>query len=328
MRRIRLSVLLLAAALVAAPAAGVVPEYSAEANRLALAGVSPDNPVIYDNDFWTDVPDAAYVWAKASLGHCNLRGNVITRCTFGWEKKYAHELDQQVREAGTLLKLARASGMRNIPEPVVGAREALRRPTSGRIDDTQFARTAGSELIVAEARKASTGKPLLVFVGGSYTTVAAAVLSDPSIADRVVVFQIDGGGYNGSDGWAWEIAMNRCRFANWARGYFWNDVSTWDAKCFDALPANPLCDWLREYATKGLGKANQWGDGPWLYWLYDPQCLRGAEPWDARAITVPKSKTDVPAMAAEFVRTLSDSKAYGQPGQEPRRAPGESKSDN
>src|SRR5688572_23837590 len=68
-------------------ARGVVPEYSLANGTVSIKGVGPDNPIIYDNDFWMDVPDAAYLWAKASLGEAKVVGNVITRCTFGWERK-------------------------------------------------------------------------------------------------------------------------------------------------------------------------------------------------------------------------------------------------
>jgi hypothetical protein len=277
---------------------------------LRVEGVSAGSPVIYDNDWWTDVPDAAYLWAKASLGACDLRGNVITRCTFGWEKGYAHKMEEQTRECDKLLKAARRSGLRNILDPVLGATEVLRKPASGRERDTQFTESPGSKLIVAEARKASAERPLLVFCGGSCTTVAIAYLADPSIADKVIVFQVDGGGYNGSDGWAWAIAMGHFRFANWARGYFWKEVGTWDAKAFEKLPRNPLGDLLREYARSGLGRANQWGDGAWVFYLFDRRCLTRAEGYDGKAITIPRGGTDAKRMAAEFFATMTDEAAY------------------
>ena len=55
------------------------PEYRLEYGRLILVGVSSDCPMIYDNDWWQDVPDAAYLWAKACQGKCDLRGNIVTR---------------------------------------------------------------------------------------------------------------------------------------------------------------------------------------------------------------------------------------------------------
>jgi hypothetical protein len=284
---------------------GVVPEYKVENGRIRLQGVGPENPIIYDNDWWTDIPDAAYIWAKASLGQANLKGNVITRCTFGWETKYAHSLKQQTDEAERLLRVARESGLKNIPTPVIGSTVALRKPASSRPQDTEFERTAGSELILAEARKATPEKPLLAFVGGSCTTIASAWLSDPSITNRVIVFQVDGGGYNGSDQWAWELTMRHFRFVNWARGYFWDKVGTWNKERFATLPKNPLCDLLREYAASDLGKANRWGDGAWLFELFSSGCLTDLEPYEGRAITVPRSANNVPAMEEEFFRTMT-----------------------
>jgi hypothetical protein len=288
----------------------VPPEYKQSADGIVLAHVSPDCPVIYDNDWWTDVPDAAYIWAKASLGECQLKGNVITRCTFGWEKKYAHELKQQTAEAEKLLRLAKESGLMNVPTPVIGATLALRKPESGKVEDTKFERSAGSDLIVAVARRAKPDRPLLVFCGGSCTTVASAYLTAPEIVDRVVVFQIDGAGYNGSDRWAWDITMRHFKFANWARGYFWDKVSRWNAKRFDELPKNPLCNWLREHSNSRLGKANQWGDGAWIFWLYDHRCLTKVADYDKLAITIPKEGTNPAAMAEEFFRTMKNTQAY------------------
>ena len=286
------------------PVAAVVPAHTISNHTVHLHRVGLDNPILYDNDWWTDVPDAAYLWAKASLGEAQLVGNVVTRCTFGWEKKYAHTLKQQTDEAAKLLRLATKSGLKNIPEPVIGSTVAIRKPTSGRTEDTQFERTAGSVLIIAEAKKASPEKPLLVFVGGSCTTIASAFLSDPSITNRVIVFQIDGGGYNGSDQWAWDITMRHFRFVNWARGYFWDKVSTWKPERFKELPKNPLCDFLREYSMSGLGNANQWGDGAWLFQLFATGCITQVEDYDKLAITVPRSGNNLQAMEEEFFRTM------------------------
>lgn len=292
-------------------ASAVPPEFTVTERGLDLPRVSSDRPIIYDNDWWTDVPDAAYLWVKASLGDAKLKGNVITRCTFGWEKKYAHTLEQSVGEARNLMRLAKESGLRNIPEPVIGSTVALRKPASGKVEDTSFERTEGGALIVAEAKKATPEKPLLVFVGGSCTTIASAYLTDPSITNRVIVFQIDGRGYNGSDQWAWDIAMKHFFFVNWARGYFWKEVSTWPTERFNELPKNPLCDWLRKHANSGLGKANRWGDGAWIFYLFDHRCITKATLWDGEAITVPREGTNAKAMEEEFFRTMMKRAAYG-----------------
>lgn len=310
LRMVETAVYLLAAALLANPALAEAPKHRMTDKGLILEGVSPQCPMIYDNDWWTDVPDAAYLWAKASLGKCQLRGNIITRCTFGWEKGYAHRFEEQIEDGRKLYHWAKASGLKNVPEPILGSKAALHRPPSGKIEDTKFERSPGSDLIIAEARKASPEKPLLVFCGGSCTTVACAYLTDPKIAECMIVFQIDGGAYNGSDGWAWKITMERCRFANWARGYFWDKVNTWNPERFNELPKNPLCDFLKDYAFKGHGKANQWGDGAWIFYVFDRRCLAKAEGYDRIAISVPKEGTNVEWMGEEFFVTMTNAAVY------------------
>ncbi|MDX1961546.1 MAG: hypothetical protein SFX18_00245 [Pirellulales bacterium] len=289
---------------------GVIPPHTVVDGSVRLAGVSPDNPIIYDNDWWKDVPDAVYLWAKVSLGQADLKGNIVTRDMWEWEKGYLYKPGEGMKDARALLKMARDSGLQHIPDPIVGANEALVRPESGKIEETKFSRTPGSDLIVAEAKKATPDKPLLVFVGGTCTTVATAYLTDPTIADRLIVFQIDGGAYNGTDGWAWKIAEQKLLFANWARGYFWGDWSQWNPELFKELPNNPLCDMLRDYSTSDLGKANQWGDGAWIFALYEPRCITKVESYNETAITVPKEGTDAKRMEAEFFATLKQAALF------------------
>ena len=54
--------------------AAEVPQHSIVDGEVRLDGVGPDNPIIYDNDWWYDVFDNNYLWAQASLGKANLRG--------------------------------------------------------------------------------------------------------------------------------------------------------------------------------------------------------------------------------------------------------------
>lgn len=288
----------------------VPPDFDISEDGLEISRVSADNPMIYDNDWWKDVPDAAYLWAKASLGEADLRGNIVSRDMWGWQEGYTYKLEQGMEDAQSLLEAARASRLSNIPQPITGADAALVRPESGTIGDTQFTRSPGSDLIVAEAKKATPEKPLLVYTGGPCTTVAVAYLTDPSIADRIIVLQIDGGAYNAKDSWSWEIAKERLPFANWARGYFWGEWSDWEPDRFEELPKNPLGDALRKYARSDLGKANQWGDGAWLFYTFDRNCLTKAVEYDGDAITVPREGTNVEAMEDEFFSTMTDSAVY------------------
>jgi hypothetical protein len=280
----------------------------------SLDHVSQDCPIIYDNDWWTDVPDAVYLWVKASQNQCSVRGNIVSRDMWEWQNGYTFKLEDGLKDCRELIANARASGLKNIPDPTIGSNEALRRPENGKIEDTKFQRTAGSDLIVAEALKASPTKPLLIFCGGPCTTVATAYLTDPKIVDHIIVFQIDGGAYNGKDNWAWQIVEQRCRFANWARGYFWPQLGKWNPESFAALPKNPVCDALRRYAFGDLAKDNQWGDGAWIFWLFDRKSLTTFEIYDDVGLTIPKEGVNADAMQREFFRTLMDAKVYDADG--------------
>lgn len=289
----------------------VPPDVEKEEGGFSIENVSPNCPVIYDNDWWTDVPDAVYLWVKASQNECEVRGNIVSRDMWEWQNGYTFKLEDGLKDCRELIASARASGLKNIPDPTLGSNEALRRPESGKIEDTQFQRTAGSDLIVAEALKASPTKPLLIFCGGPCTTVATAYLTDPKIADRMVVFQIDGGSYNGKDSWSWQIVEQRCFFANWARGYFWPQLGTWEPEAFKTLPKNPVCDALRRYAFGDLAKDNQWGDGAWIFWLFDREALTTCEVYDDVGVTIPQQGVNTAAMRREFFRTLTNAKEFG-----------------
>ena len=98
--------------------------------------------------------------------------------------------------------------------------------------------------------------------------------------------------------------MRHFPFVNWARAYFWDKVSTWNPERFKELPQNPICDFLREYANSGLGKANQWGDGAWLFQLFAPGCITAVEDYDELGITVPRRGNNIAAMEEEFFRAM------------------------
>jgi hypothetical protein len=98
----------------------------------------------------------------------------------------------------------RASGLRNIPEPVAGTRGHLVKPASGKVEDTQPLDSPGRRQIVREAKAATAEKPLVVCVGGPLTAVADPYLLDNSIADRLVVAWLDNDqdGMYGCNGWS------------------------------------------------------------------------------------------------------------------------------
>lgn len=310
-------------------ARAVVPEHTVTNGAVQLRGVGPDNPIIYDNDWWFDVFDNNYLWSRASLGRVDLRGNIVSRDMWEWQKGYLYSMEKSVKDAEKALKLARDSGLKNIPDLTLGSDRVLERPASGKIEDTVAHPTAGSRLIVAEAKKASPEKPLLVIAGGPLTTVANALLTNPEIAPNLVVFNLTvNGGYNGKDGWSPFIVAKKTRYVDWGGGSFWDKNSVFTAKDFAALPKNPFCDDMRRLIASNLGQANQLGDGAPLVWLFNPKCWTGAEVHRAEyggnstrfiraknsergdVLVIPKSATDLKESREEFFRVLGDARLF------------------
>ena len=130
----------------------IPPEYSVENGAVAIPGVGPRSPVIYDNDWWSDVFDDDYLWAQASLGRLTLRGTIVTRDM--WDHpKYLYSMKRCVDDAKEALEFARNSGLRNIPDLTVGADRVLERPSSGRVEDTKHHSTPGMGLGLYIARE-------------------------------------------------------------------------------------------------------------------------------------------------------------------------------
>lgn len=305
-------------------ARAVVPEHHVTNGVVQLRGVGPENPVIYDNDWWFDVFDNNYLWAQASLGQARLRGNIVSRDMWDWQKGYLYSFEQSWKDAEKALTLARESGLKNLPDLTRGADRVLVRPESGRIGDTVPQPTDGSRLIVAEAEKASPEKPLLVIAGGPQTTVANALLTNPEIAPKLVVFNLTvSGGYNGNDGWAAYVVAKRTRYVDWGGGQFWDRDSVFRAEHFDALPDNPFTADMKRFIRTDLGRANQLGDGAPLVWLFQPKCWTGVEIHRAEftgrglgfrpvppggtgdVLVIPKAATDLKASREEFFRVLT-----------------------
>lgn len=145
----------------------------------------------------------------------DLRGNIVSRDMWDWQTGYLYKMDDCVKDAQKALELARDSGLKNIPDLTRGADRALVRPESGRIADTRSHPSDGSRLIVAEAKKASPEKPLLIVSGGPLTTVANALLTNLEIAANLVVFNLTvAGGYNGKDAWGVYIVAKQTRLVS------------------------------------------------------------------------------------------------------------------
>jgi hypothetical protein len=308
----------------------VVPKHTVKDGMVRLEGVGPDNPILYDNDWWFDVFDNNYLWAQASLGNADLRGNIVSRDMWEWDKGYLYPMQKCVEDAEKALRLARESGLKNIPDLTPGSDRVLMRPESARIEDTTPHPTPGSRLIVAEAKTASPDKPLLVIVGGPQTTVANALLTNPEIAPNLVVFNlmVSSFNYNGKDGWSAYIVAKQTRYVDWGGGQFWDRDSVFTADHFKVLPDNPFTEDMKRFIRTNLGRANQLGDGAPLVWLYHPKCwtdavIRRAEfrgrslefvpvPGDGigDVLVIPKAATDLQASREEFFRVLTQPDLY------------------
>ncbi|MBN1126790.1 MAG: hypothetical protein JXA82_17425, partial [Sedimentisphaerales bacterium] len=257
-------------------------QYSLDEHGLRLEGVGPDNPIIYDNDWWFDTPDKNYLWGMASLGKADLRANIVSRDMWNWQNGYLYKLEQGMKDARKSIEIARRSGVRNIPDAIAGCDCAFERPQSGRIEDTPIIPSKGSDVIVAEAQKATVQKPLLIFVGGPLNTIANAVLIDPSIADRIVVFMTDLRGYNGKDPWANFIVAKRCKLINYGAHIWWPqrpEPPVMPLERFKELPDNEqtrdlyrIAKWFWDRSTKDQpDRDDGFADGAPIFLVFQPK---------------------------------------------------------
>ena len=242
-------------------------------------------PIIYDNDWLRDVTDDEYLFAKAHLGEANLRGLILTKDL--WDQGRLYTVEQGLKDFRENIAMARRSGWRSIPDVTVGADRVFQRPASGRIEDTKPIPSAGAELIVREAGKASPARPLIVVVGGPLNTVASAYLMDPSIAPKMIVLMTDIDGYNGQDKWANYIVTTRCRLANFGADPVWwpqrPQPPVMPLERFSSLPDSEVTREIRrvarEFWERSTRKENPvrddgFGDGAGLFLFFRPETWR------------------------------------------------------
>jgi hypothetical protein len=315
---------------------GVVVPYQITEKGLEIEGVGKDNPLIYDNDWWTDTPDKNYLWAKAALGQANLRGSIVTRDMWDWQNGGLYTLQQGLDDARKSIAIARRSGLKNIPDAIAGCGMAFDKPASGRIEDTRVIPSPGSDLIVAEARKATPEKPLLIFVVGPLNTVANACLIDPSIVGRMVVFMTDLCGYNGKDPWANAIVAQRCKLINYGAHIWWPQrpkppVMPLDR--FSSLPRNEMtkdvyriAKWFWERSTKKdrPDRDDGFADGAPVFLVFNSRTWRQVQEQkvvgvfgvedvtDGAGDVLDARELDYALMTREFFATLGNPAVYGQ----------------
>jgi len=244
------------------------PQYSIENGSLKVPGIGPDNPLIYDNDWWHDIIDAGFAVAQHKLGRLNLKGLIVTRDM--WKGHDQYTLETSTKEFTEFRKLAVDSGLTTTPHFTPGAAARLHRPESGKISDTSITPTPGSNLIIAEAKMASPAKRLVIVVGGAPTTVATALLQDPSIAPNILVLWLAIDQYNANDEWASHVMLMRSAVIHYH--FVLRDGLT--KEMLNSLPANPLNN---KFKNSQLVFDNGVGDGVLLAWLFDHSFITGAE---------------------------------------------------
>ena len=315
---------------------GVAVRHQVTEKGLEIEGVGKDNPLIYDNDWWFDTPDKNYLWAQAALRQADLRGSIVPRDMWDWQKGGLYTLQQGLDDARKSIAIARRSGLKNIPDAIAGCDEAFDRPASGRIEATGIIRSPGSDLIVAEARKATAEKPLLVFVGGPLNTVANACLIDPSIGERMIVFMTDLCGYNGKDPWANTIVASRCKLINYGAHVWWPQrpkppVMPLDR--FADLPQNEMtkdvyrmAKWFWDRSTKKdrPDRDDGFADGAPVFLVFNPRTwgrvqrqkvaglFKVEDAADGAWDVLDARELDYALMTTEFFATLGNPAVYGQ----------------
>lgn len=212
-----------------------------------LLPVDERNPVILENDGWSDNWSGEYAALLANHGGPPLAGIIVDGTSY-WPNA-----NSNLNGWNRLVQAARASGLQNIPDATVSMGAPLSRPTNGQIDSTVPNHSAGAQLILEVSRRLSLPwRPVVVLADAPLTNVADAYLIDHTVVDRVVVVAALGsyaapngimGGPNGDlDLWANWIVAQRFRYVQVSAYYDQTtDVATAD---LGSLPANPLGAWI------------------------------------------------------------------------------------
>lgn len=292
--------------------------FRVDSGALVVDGVGERNPVLFDNEYWSAEPDNEFAWALASAGRLDLRGNIVTDAF-----RAAPSVDGQLGVAKAELRLARLAGMSGIPDPVAGSRRRLRPSASGRPRDIEPEASPGRDLILAEARKATPERPLVVVAGGPLTTVASALLTDSTIADRLVVAAVYSFSYNAVDSLATYVVAKRGRLIHWGRGYAWD--GRLDTADLARIPRSRRGEQVRGHIVAfGKGGKLALNDvAPLAYLVHQkvwtaadmarlalPLTVRPASALSFNFLDIPAAANDWNAIREVFFGALSDTAAY------------------
>jgi hypothetical protein len=223
---------------------GCTQALDAGANRpRGLLPVDARNPIVLINDGHIDNWQGEYAVLLANGGGPKLAG-IVVNTNKDWT-----DLGSNVAGWRNLVTAARASGLRDLPDPIASVNPPLVRPGNGDIDDTVGNRSEGARFIVDTSKRLGFPyRPLVLVTGGALTDVADAYLYDHTVVDRVVVVSSlglpnDSGGGMGvpngdSDPWAGTIVASRFRYIQ-VSAYYDQKTDIPDARVAE-LPDNPL----------------------------------------------------------------------------------------
>jgi hypothetical protein len=211
-----------------------------------LLPVDQRNPVVLVNDGPTDNWSGEYAVLLAA-GGVKFAG-IVVNSNMDWP-----DIQANVDGWRGLVSAARASGVKNLPDPIASVGSPLVMPASGEIDDTQANRSEGARFIVDVSKQlALPYRPIVIATGGALTDVADAYLVDPAVAERVVVVSSLGtlsaaGGQmdhpNGNhDPWADKIVSERFRYVQVSA--FYDQLTDVPASSISDLPNNELGAWI------------------------------------------------------------------------------------
>jgi hypothetical protein len=211
--------------------------------------VDERNPIILANDGPRDNWDGEFAMVLASRGKIDLLAIIVNTAP------YYPLIEDNVQGWRDMVKAARASGMRNIPDPTTSVGPILQRPANSDVSVTEPNHSEGARLIIDAAHRLSQPlRPVVVATGGRLTDIADAYLIDPSIADLVVVVASlgqsapDGSSAvmsipNGEiDPWADEIVLRKFRYVQ-VNAYYAQQGDIPSARVGE-LPANPFGAWM------------------------------------------------------------------------------------
>lgn len=287
--------------------------------HVSIPGVDSTNPVVFENGAFANPVDGAYLWAQASRGRLDLRGTIVSYSRDTGDAA----LQRNLRNCLDLVRIARASGMRGVVDPVAGARHKLEAAPSGRLEDIQPRPTQGGLLLIQEAYRARPEKPLIVISAAGLSTVAEALLRDPAIANRMVIVGAQNDNVNNGDSLAAAVVAKKARLVLWARDYYWSN-RTLTRKSADVFPTHRLGEALRNQFLKDTSTAGYWahaffGDFGAATYLFNPRVWSSAQgayfeapltpaPFDY--VDIPKVANDWSAMHEEFFAAIARPESY------------------